>query len=191
MSKGPINPQDGLGPDDYVDPPLPKPNTSSLPNLEALGPFAGEKVAKLGVADAREVRLLLQKCLTTASFARYKERSKCPVKSRKDDVVKDIRLLLEILHNQGPTDMVRIEKITNALRLGMSVEAIGDKFNLPINRLREAGPSAEPGLPDEMLRLLAAALVVMSNNLEGHKVLTKLTESFSAQQAQEIVGAAQ
>lgn len=189
MTKGPINPQDGLKPGDYVEPPLGKPKTSVLPDIEALGIFAGESVAKLRAEDAREVRLILQKCLTKASYERYKSLSECPVNSRATEVRSDIRLLIEVLHQQGPADMVTIDKITNALRLGLTVEAIGDQFAIPVNRLKTPDSLISPvGLSDDMLKLLAAALVIQSKSLDGHTVLTRLAGAFSAQQAHEIVG---
>lgn len=186
-----INPPDGNGPEDYVEPPLGTIKTTYLPEMPALKFWSGEKVAGLGAADAREVRLILQRQLNGNSRRLYAERSEFPVEGSpvKTDVISDIRLMVELLAKQGPAGP-EIERIKELLRQGMSAGEIGDKFQIPLNTLDENPANPGVNLSDDNMRLLAAALLIVHKKAPGHEKLQQLAEAISATKAQDIVEAA-
>lgn len=187
-----VNPPDGNGPEDYVEPPLGTIKTTYLPELPALKFWAGEKVAGLSAGDAREVRLILQRQLNGNSRTLYDERSVFPVEGSpvKTDVISDIRLMVELLAKQGPAGP-EIERIKELLRQGMSAGEIGDKFQIPLNTLDESPATPGTNLSDDHMRLLAAALLVMHKKAPGHEKLRQLTEAISVTKAYDIIEAAE
>lgn len=186
-----INPPDGNSQDDYVEPPLGVIKTTNLPELPALKFWSGDKVSSLGVADAREVRLILQGQLNGTSRRIYNERSVFPVEGSpvKADVIADIRLMVELLARQGPAGP-ELERIKELLRQGMSAGEIGDKFNIPLNTLNDTAPASGTGLSDENLKLLAAALLIVHKRSPGHEKLKQLSEAISPSKAYDIIEAA-
>lgn len=174
-AKGPLNPPDGYSMTRKLPPPVGKLKSAVFPNIPEMGRWAGEKVSSVGAAELREARLCLLQCLTSGSTKKYKKATVFPdLRPIKADVVADIKLLLDILHQQGPADLLVIEKMAKALEEGMSAEEIGDKFKVPIHELRDPTAGTHESyeavavtgeFPAGLKKLAAAA--VMALQVEG------------------------
>lgn len=184
-----LNPPDGATSSTRVPPPVGKPDLTRFPSHHLMGEFSGVKVASVAAGPLRDARLRLHHCLTGKSLERYRRETEFPdSRPLKPDVVKDIKLLLGILHEQGPVDMLRMERIRERLQKGFDMEAIGDEFRVPIHTLRPSHDSEESGaaLTDGTVKLLAASILLLQAKGEPAGKLTEIYKTLTPTQAQEV-----